>query len=135
MSGLIVCIDWSEVHEGQIEQLRAAMKGLVEFVEANESRPLAYHVYFSADDRIMTVLQMHPDAESMEHHMRVAAEEFAKVKDMLSLSAIDIYGSPSDALLEQLHKKAQLLGEAAVTVHDRHAGFTRVSAADDGDHR
>jgi hypothetical protein len=135
MSDFIVCIDWSEVHDGKLDQLRVAMKGLVEFVEANESRPLAYHVYFSADGKKMTVLQMHPDAASMEYHMRVAAAEFAKVKDLLSLSAIDIYGSPSDALLAQLQKKAELLGGEGVAVHEFHAGFTRVSADEDGDPR
>ena len=57
--------------------------------------------------------------------MRVAGAEFAKVKDLLTLYAIDIYGTPSEALLDQMRKKAQLLGGAALAVHDLHAGFTR----------
>jgi hypothetical protein len=123
--GVIVSIDWSEVHEGKLEELRVAMKALVEFVDANEPRPLAYEVYLNGDGSRMTVLQIHPDPASMEYHMRVAAERFASVKDLLSLSAIDIYGTPSETLLDQMRKKAQLLGGATLMVHELHAGFTR----------
>ena len=125
MSDLIVSIDWSGGREGKLEELQAAMKALVDFVDTNETRPLAYEVYFSGEGTRMTVLQIYPDSASMEYHMRVAATEFAKVKDLLSLSAIDIYGTPSEALLDQMRQKAQLLGGATLAVHDLHAGFTR----------
>jgi hypothetical protein len=84
-------------------------------------------VFFSVDGTRMTVLQVHPDSASMEFHMSVAGAEFAKVKDLLTLSAIDIYGRPSETLLDQMRQKAQLLGGAALAVHDLHAGFTRFS--------
>jgi hypothetical protein len=125
LSDLIASIDWSEVREGKLEELQAAMKALVDFVDTNERRPLAYEVYFSGDGNRMTVLQIHPDSASMEYHMRVAAAEFAKVQDLLSLSAIDIYGAPSEALLDLMRQKAHLLGGATLAVHDLHAGFTR----------
>jgi hypothetical protein len=41
------------------------------------------------------------------------------------LLAIDIYGKPSDDLVEQFKKKAEMLGSGAVLVHDLHAGFAR----------
>ena len=50
---------------------------------------------------------------------------FAKFADLVVLRAIDIYGSPSEKVLEQLRRKADLLGTATVTVHDRRAGFAR----------
>ncbi len=125
MSDTIVSIDWSEVRGGKLEELRVAMKALVDFVDHNETRPLAYEVFFSSDGTRMTVLQVHPDSASMEYHMRVAGAEFAKVKDLLTLSAIDIYGTPSDTLLDAMRQKARLLGGAALAVHNLHAGFTR----------
>ena len=127
MSDTIVSIDWSEVRSGKLEELRVAMKALVDFVDNNETGPLAYEVFFSSDGTRMTVLQIHPDAASMEYHMRVAGAEFAKVKDLLTLSAIDIYGTPSDTLLDAMRQKARLLGGAALAVHNLHAGFTRFS--------
>jgi quinol monooxygenase YgiN len=125
VSGPIVSIDWSHVHEGKLEELRLAMQALVAFVDANETRPLAYEVFFSEDGSRMTVVQVHPDSASMEFHMRVAAAEFAKVQDLLTLSAIEIYGAPSEALVTQMRRKAHLLGGATLAVHDLHAGFTR----------
>ena len=126
VSDLIVSIDWSEVREGKLDELRTAMEALVDFVETHEHRPLAYEVYFNGGGTTMTVLQIHPDPASMEYHMRVAAPEFAKVKDLLSLSAIEIYGTPSEALLDQMQQKARLLGGATLDVYDLHAGFSRL---------
>jgi hypothetical protein len=128
VSELIVSVDWSEVHPGELDELRAAMTKLVDFVDTNELRPLAYNVYFDEYGTRMTVFQIHPDSASMEYHMKVAGPEFAKLKDMLTLSAIEIYGTPSERLLDQLREKARLLGGATVTVHERHAGFARLSA-------
>jgi quinol monooxygenase YgiN len=125
VSDLILSIDWSEVRQSRLEELRAAMKALVEFVDSNEPRPLSYQVYFNKDGTRMTVFQLHPDSASMEYHMNVAGPEFAKVKDLLKLSAIEIYGTPSETLLAQMHQKARLLGGASLAVHDFHAGFTR----------
>jgi len=125
VSDLILSIDCSEVRNGKLEQLRLAMKALVDFVDANETRPLAYEVFFSDDGTRMTVVQVHPDSAAMEFHMSVAGAEFAKVKDLLTLSAIDIYGTPSATLLDQMRQKAHLLGGASLAVHDLHAGFTR----------
>jgi hypothetical protein len=125
VSDVIVAVDWSEVHEGKLEELRVAMKAIVGFVESEETRPLAYQVFFSDDGARMTVFQVHPDSASMEDHMIVAGPHFASVKDLLTLAAIDIYGSPSETLLDQMRQKAQLLGGATVAVHQLHAGFTR----------
>ena len=44
----------------------------------------------------------------------------------IDLQLREVYGSPSDTVLHQLHEKAQMLGEKArVVVHRPHAGFGR----------
>ena len=45
MSEPIVSIDSSDIREGRVEDLKAAMTRLVEFVRENEPRPIAYDVY------------------------------------------------------------------------------------------
>jgi quinol monooxygenase YgiN len=121
----IVFVDTSEIREGKLEDLRRAVAELAEFVEANEVGTISYQVFFSDGDRQMTVLQIHPDSASMERHMEVAGPVFAKFADLLVLRTIDIYGSPSERVIEQLRRKAQLLGTASVAVHERQAGFAR----------
>lgn len=125
MSEPIVVIDSSRVREGKLEELKTAMKVLVEFVESKESRPIAYNVYFTEDGTRMTVFQIHPDSASMEFHMQVAGPVFGKFSSLLELATMDVYGKPSEDLLAQLRQKAEKLGNVPVSVHELHAGLAR----------
>ena len=121
----IVYIDTSDVREGALEELKTAMKELVDFVEANEPRLLAYNVYFSDDGTRMTVVHVHPDSASLEYHMEVAGPAFRRFVELVTLSSIHIYGEPSEKLLEQSREKARLLGRGDLVVDALHAGFSR----------
>ena len=125
MSDEIVYVDTSDVREGALEELKAAMKELVSFVEANEPRLIAYSVYFSDDGTRMTVVHVHPDSASLEYHMEVAGPAFRRFVELVTLSSIHIYGEPSEKLLKQSREKARLLGRGAVAVDALHAGFSR----------
>ncbi len=114
MPELIVITDSSEIREGKLDDLKAAMKDLVEFVEANESGIFAYNVYLSEDGRQVTVLQIHPDSASAEFHMKVAGPAFAKFADYIKMKGIDIYSRPSQDLLEKLQLKARILGSGTI---------------------
>jgi quinol monooxygenase YgiN len=125
MSDAIVYVDTSDVREGALDELKAAMKELVDFVEANEPRLIAYNVYFSDDGTRMTVVHVHPDSASLEYHMEVAGPAFRQFVELVTLSSIHIYGEPSEKLLKQSHEKARLLGRGAVVVDAPQAGFSR----------
>ncbi len=121
----IIYIDRSEIREGKLKELKTAMKELVELVEANEPRLIAYNVYFTEDGTRMTVLHVHPDPASLEFHMKVAGTAFPRFREFVKLLTIDVYGKPDDDLLEQMQKKALMLGNGTVVVHELHAGFAR----------
>jgi hypothetical protein len=125
----IVVIDSSEIREGKIDELKTALTELVEFVEANEAEPIAYSIYIDEEGSRMTVMQIHPSSASMELHMRLAGPIFRKFTELVLLSRVDFYGTPSDAVLEQMRQKAQLLGNAPVVVNEFHAGFARFGSA------
>jgi quinol monooxygenase YgiN len=129
MSDPIVVIDSSEIREGKLEELKTALKEMVQFVEANEPEPIAYNIYVDEDGTRMTVVQIHPNSASMEFHMKVAAPIFRKFTELLKLSRVDFYGRPSEAVLELMRQKAQLLGNAPVVVNELHAGFARLEQA------
>jgi quinol monooxygenase YgiN len=128
MSDMILYVDTSEVREGALEELKPAIRELVDFVEANEPRLIAYNVYLSDDGTKMTVVNVHPDSASLEYHMTVAAPLFRQFVELDTLSSIHIYGEPSERVLKQSHEKAQLLGRRAVVVETVFAGFTRLAA-------
>src|SRR5262245_21534061 len=124
----LIVVDRSKVHDGSLEELRVAVAELVEFVEANEVEPLAYNVYFDEQGTTMTVVQVHHSSESFERHMEIAGPAFRRFADLLTLSRVDFYGVPSRIALDQMRRKAELLGNAPVVVNDLQSGFTRIAA-------
>ena len=128
MSQPLVFVDTSDIHEGRLDDVRAAVAELAAFVEANEADPIAYQVFFSEDGRRMTVVQVPPDSASMERHMELAGPVFATFADLLTLRTMDVFGTPSEKVLDHLRRKAELLGAATVAVHDLQAGFERFGA-------
>ena len=133
MSDPLVVIDTSDIREGKLEELKSGLAELADFVEKNEAAPLAYHIYFDEDGTRMTVLQIHPDSASMELHMDVAAPLFRRFTELVNLTRVDFYGSPSAAVLDATRRKAKLLGNAEVVVNELHAGFTRCEASTPGE--
>lgn len=121
----LIAIDSSEIREGKIDELKTGLAELVEFVEANEPEPIAYSIYIDEAGSRMTVVQIHPSSESMEVHMKLAGLIFQKFTELVVLSRIDFYGTPSDALVEQMRQKAEMLGNARLVVNELHAGFAR----------
>ena len=128
----LIVLDTSEIREGKREELEHGIADLAAFVETNEADPISYQVFFGKDGHLMTVLQVHPDSASMERHMELAGPVFARFADLVILRTVDIYGSPSEKVVELLRRKAELLGTATVTVHDRQAGFARFGSRLEG---
>jgi hypothetical protein len=128
MSDVILYLDTSDVREGALAKLKAGMKALTDFVEANEPRIIAYNVYFNDEGTRMTVVHAHPDSASFEYHMEVAGPLFRQLGELVTLSAIHIYGEPSEKVLRQSHEKAKLLGRGGVVVEPLFAGFNRFAA-------
>jgi hypothetical protein len=72
----------------------------------------------------MAVVHVHPDSDSLEQLMTLIAPVLTPFRDLLQLRSIDVYGSPSDAVLAQLRDKADLLG-GTIAIHGRLAGVDR----------
>ena len=81
---------------------------LCDFIEANEPRLIAFNEYASEDGAEVGVVQVHPDAESMEFHMQVVAERAARAytETLEATTSIQVYGEPSEAVLEMLRRQA-----------------------------
>jgi len=126
MSELIVYIDHSDIREGKLPEVRAGVQELVDFVDTHEPQLLAYGFYIDEGGMRMTLIAIHPDSSSLELHMEIGAPAFRKFIELIDLRKIEIYGRPSERVLEQLQQKVQMLGKnGTVVVHDRSAGFAR----------
>ncbi len=72
----------------------------------------------------MTVVQVHPDAESLLFHVRLAAERIKAAYEFLEATTkIEIYGVPSDELVELIE---QMRMEAPVRFNTAVARFSRL---------
>jgi hypothetical protein len=61
--------------------------------------------------------------------MDIGSGEFRKLAHLLTLTAIECYGRPSERALEQLRQKAATLGNDGTIVSvGRFAGFTRLKS-------
>jgi hypothetical protein len=74
MPGPFIFIATNRLKPGALEAERRRVPGLCEFIEAKEPRVLAFNEYVDDDGTEVSVVQVHPDAESMEFHMSVVRE-------------------------------------------------------------
>jgi hypothetical protein len=123
----IVYIDHSDIRESSLEELKAGVRRLVDFIDAREPQLISYGFYIDEASSKMTVVAVHPDSASLELHMDVGSAEFRKLAHLLTLTAIECFGRPSERALEQLRQKAATLGDGGTVVSiGRFAGFTHL---------
>jgi hypothetical protein len=125
----IVYIDHSEIRQGSNEELKAGVQRLVDFIDAHEPQLITYGFYLDEEAAKMTVVAVHPDSASLELYMDIGSGEFGKLAHLLTLTAIECYGRPSERALEQLRNKAATLGDGGTVISiGRFAGFTHFAS-------
>ena len=102
------------------------MPGFVDFVEANEPRLIAFNEYANEEGTEVAVVQIHADADSMSFHMEVVAERAAAAyaETVDATTGIQVFGTPSDAVVEMLRRQAGAGVPMSVKPHHL-GGFTR----------
>jgi hypothetical protein len=125
----IVYVDHSDIREGSLNELKAGVQRLVEFIDAREPQLITYGFYIDDEAAKMTVVAVHPDSASLELHLDIGGVEFGKLAHLLTLTAIECYGRPSDTALAQLRRKAAALGNGGGVVSiGRFAGFAHLTS-------
>ena len=126
MSGPFIFIATNRLKPGKLDDERKRVPGLVDFVQTNEPRVIAFNEYVNDDGTEVAVVQIHPDADSMAFHMEVIAERAAAAyaETVAATASIQVFGPPSDAVLEMLQRQAG--AGVPLTVKSIHlGGFTR----------
>jgi hypothetical protein len=129
MSSPFIFIATNRLKPGQLDRERKRVPGLVEFVAASEPRLIAFNEYVNDAGDEVTVVQIHPDAESMEAHMEIVREraQQAYAETLDATVRIQVFGRPTDTILEALRQQAG--NGVDITVNGEHlGGFTRSAA-------
>jgi hypothetical protein len=126
MAGPFIFIATNKLKTGKLEAERRRVPGLVEFIEANEPRLIAFHEYANDEGTEVAVVQVHPDTDSFESHMGVVRERASRAYEetLDATASIQVFGTPTETILEMLRRAAG--GGVQYTVKQHHlGGFTR----------
>ena len=117
----IVFIFRLKVREERLEDLKRYLGEINEFVAASEPRVIIYGQFIDDSGSEMTDIQIHPDSESMELHMRVAGQRIAEAFEYVETKSVEVCGTLSDPLLEQMRRVAG--SGVPVSIKSRLGGF------------
>jgi quinol monooxygenase YgiN len=123
----IIFVDTWKIGEGKLDAFKDATREFVDFVAESEPQLIAYQVYIDEESNHSTVVQIHPDSESIEFHMNVAGPQFGRFMDLYEPGGrIEVHGRPAPRVLNGMRELAQQFG-VTVVVKERYAGFARLS--------
>jgi hypothetical protein len=130
MSRPFIFIATNKLKEGKLEDERRRVPGLVKFIEATEPRLIAFNEYANEDGTEVSVIQVHPDADSFEFHMGAVRERAARAyaETLEATTSIQVYGTPGESVLAMLRQQAGT--GVALSVRPNHlGGFTRAKTS------
>ena len=129
MDAPFIFIGTHKVKPGKLEEFEAWFARYCDTtIEPNEPRLLAFNAYADSARNEVTIVQVHPDAESMVHHLSVITEHVstAYVDFLERDSRWQIYGTPRAGVLELIQQMGGT--EGPLTSQEPFAGFTRLGA-------
>jgi hypothetical protein len=77
MTGPFIFIATNRLKQGKLDSEKRRLPDLIEFIQANEPRLIAFNEYADEGGTEVAVVQVHPDADSMAFHMNLIAERAA----------------------------------------------------------
>jgi hypothetical protein len=123
MSGPFVVVVKSRVKPGMTEAYNAWLERFCGLVDEREPRILGFHTYSDETGKLSTVVQVHPDAESMEFHFQAMGDQLKEMHQYLDgVESIELLGTPSDRVLKGMSQYQNVLDMAPVYV----AGVSRL---------
>ena len=122
MPGPIVFIGTHRIHEGKLDIAKEASAQLAQFVRDNHPRVLHFEIYIEDETRQMTVIQIHPDEESLMLHMQLAGDQLARAYEFLDTVGVRMFGNATEPFKESMG------GRADVSFERPYAGFSRLEA-------
>jgi hypothetical protein len=108
MPGPIVFVATNRLKEGALEIERRRVPELVDFVEREEPQVVAFNEYLNEAGDEVTVVQIHPDAASLEKHMSVIADHARRAyEETLDRTIrIQVFGDLPDPIVYMLREQA-----------------------------
>lgn len=121
----LIFVNTYAIGPDRVETLRRGCRKTAALVQAEEPGMLYFGCHASEDGTEATTVQVHADAHNMDVHLRLVAHHVERAREYLDFSSmrIQVFGTPTEALVQELHRVA---GDgASVRVRRPVAGFDR----------
>jgi hypothetical protein len=127
MSQPFIFITSHTLREDRLDDFPEMNRRFLDFVEAYEPRPIGLHVYANEEGTQVSLVQVHPDADSMEFHLHVVGALLREALELVSTDRVQVYGNPGDRARKVLEQIAA--AGVPVSIAERPlAGFSRAVA-------
>jgi hypothetical protein len=123
MSGHVIFAGTYEIPNGAADDFLAANRDMSEFVKANEPSLVSRHTYISSHLSEVTTIMIHPDSQSLEFHLQVAASRIQGGVQIVRTKHMELYGNVSEALIERLQLVLESSGAWPTSVKRHLHGF------------
>jgi hypothetical protein len=126
MTGPFIFIATNRLKQGKLDGEKKRLPALIDFIQANEPRLIAFNEYANEEGTEVAVVQVHPDADSMVFHMKLIAERAASAyADTIEATTnIQVFGTPGGTVADMLLRQAGA-GVPLSTKPHFLGGFTR----------
>jgi quinol monooxygenase YgiN len=121
-----VFIGTHRLKQGRRDDWEEHVRDFVRFIEENEPQLRLFTFYLDEDTGLVSVVQVHPDAESMTTHMQVARRHIGEAyQDLIEeTTSIQIFGEPDEAVLSMMRNLAG--AGVPISIAGPVAGFHRL---------
>ena len=126
MPAPFIFIATNRLKPGKLNSEQRRLPDLIDFIQANEPRLIAFNEYANEEGTEVAVVQVHPDADSMVFHMELIAERAASAyADTIDATTnIQVFGTPSGTVTDMLRRQAGAGVPLSIKPHHL-GGFTR----------
>lgn len=127
MSEPIVFISHFKVKEGKLGGLKQRFREVTKQLDAEKPRTLVFLAYVDEDGTQVTFVHVFADAESMDLHVQGAEERTRVAYEFVEPEGFEIYGTPSDRVLEMM-RQAATSGAELIVQSEHLGGFIRLKS-------
>ena len=107
------------VHEGHLDEYRAAIERAVGFAEEHAPQVMV-DVFIDEVERRATSFQIYEDSDAVRRHWQLSDPYIQDVMAHCVVEQFEVFGTPDEGILREL-----TAGDLPLTIHPRLTGFLR----------
>ncbi|HEU5224643.1 MAG TPA: hypothetical protein VFV29_02470 [Actinomycetota bacterium] len=125
MPGPIVFISHNIVKDGKLEGFRKAFGAVAKEMDAEKPGTVVFLAFAGDDGSEVSVVHVFPDADAMGQHLQGVQERMGTAVEFIQTKGYEIYGAPSEPVLEAMHGFADAEGVPLHVQGDHVGGYLR----------